>query len=79
MLRHGGNAVDAAVAAAATLGVAEPFSAGIGGGGFFVYSAREPGKVFTIDGRENAPAERRGLFLDPATAADDFATPWRAA
>ena len=55
VLRKGGNAADAAVATAAALGVTEPYSAGIGGGGYFVYFDAESGEVTTIDGRETAP------------------------
>ncbi len=58
-LKRGGNAVDAAITAAAVLGVTEPFSCGIGGGGFMVtYDARAR-KVATIDHRETAPAAMR--------------------
>ncbi|MFF3019132.1 gamma-glutamyltransferase [Streptomyces sp. NPDC057939] len=56
VLRAGGNAVDAAVATAAALGVTEPYSAGIGGGGYFVYYDARTRRVHTIDGRETAPA-----------------------
>ncbi|MFC4064752.1 gamma-glutamyltransferase [Actinoplanes subglobosus] len=67
VLRRGGNAVDAAVATAAALGVTEPFSAGIGGGGFFVYFDARTGRVSTIDGRETAPASATDrYFIDPA-------------
>jgi gamma-glutamyltranspeptidase/glutathione hydrolase len=51
VLKRNGNAVDAAVAAAAVLGVTEPFSSGVGGGGFMVIRTKQ-GKVTTIDGRE---------------------------
>ncbi|WP_166134001.1 gamma-glutamyltransferase [Nocardioides ochotonae] len=68
VLRRGGNAVDAAVAAAATLGVTEPYSAGIGGGGYFVHYDAKTGRVRTIDGRETAPSRMRSdSFIDPAT------------
>jgi gamma-glutamyltranspeptidase/glutathione hydrolase len=67
VLRKGGNAVDAAVAAAATLGVTEPFSSGIGGGGFFVYYDARKHAVSTIDGRETGPATMKEThFIDPA-------------
>src|SRR6187551_2659355 len=54
-LKAGGNAIDAAVAAAGVLGVTEPFSCGIGGGGFMVIRTAD-GRVVTIDGRERASA-----------------------
>ncbi|KQV77158.1 gamma-glutamyltransferase [Aeromicrobium sp. Root344] len=68
VLRKGGNAADAAVATASALGVAEPYSAGIGGGGYFVYYDARTHKVSTIDGRETAPAGiTHDAFIDPAT------------
>ena len=68
VLRKGGNAVDAAVAAAAALGVTEPYSAGIGGGGYLVHYDARSGEVHTIDGRETAPSDMpNDAFVDPAT------------
>ena len=65
VLRRGGNAADAAIATAAALGVTEPYSAGIGGGGFLVYYDARTGKVSTIDGRETAPASfTPEVFID---------------
>src|SRR5437763_51003 len=68
ILREGGNAVDAAVAANAVLGVTEPFVAGIGGGGFMVVYLAHQHRVVTIDGRETAPQTfPENAFIDPAT------------
>jgi gamma-glutamyltranspeptidase/glutathione hydrolase len=68
VLKRGGTAADAAMATAAALGVTEPYSAGIGGGGYLLYYEADSGRVFTIDGRETAPASmRRNSFIDPDT------------
>ena len=65
MLRAGGNAFDAAVAITAVLAVVEPYSSGIGGGGFWLLHRASDGKQVMIDGRERAPlAARRDLYLD---------------
>jgi gamma-glutamyltranspeptidase / glutathione hydrolase len=56
MLARGGHAVDAAIAAHAVLGLVEPESSGIGGGGFMVLFDQPSGRVRFLDGRETAPA-----------------------
>ena len=55
MLRNGGNAVDAAIAAQLVMSLVEPQSSGIGGGLFLVYSNGKTKKVESYDGRETAP------------------------
>ncbi|MFP4607926.1 MAG: gamma-glutamyltransferase [Thiohalospira sp.] len=55
VLEAGGNAFDAAVAASAALGVAEPYSSGIGGGGFWLLDPAG-GEPVMVDGRETAPS-----------------------
>ncbi|MGH3322201.1 MAG: gamma-glutamyltransferase family protein [Streptosporangiaceae bacterium] len=72
VLREGGNAVDAAVAAAATLGVTEPYAMGVGGGSFLLYHEAVSGRVYAVDGRSAAPAALPedvfdGLTRDEAT------------
>ena len=55
ILRGGGTAADAMVAAQAVLGLVEPQSSGMGGGGFLVWYDSKSGELITLDGRETAP------------------------
>lgn len=56
MLRAGGTAIDAAIAVEVTLGLVEPESSGIGGGGFLMHYMGASEKIDAYDGREWAPA-----------------------
>ncbi len=65
MLRKGGNAVDAAVATTFAISVLEPFSAGIGGGGFLLMHSEKTGEIKALDFRERAPLKAtRKMYLD---------------
>ncbi len=56
VLRKGGSAVDAAIAAQMVLNLTEPQSSGIGGGAFLLHFDQSTGELTTYDGRETAPA-----------------------
>src|SRR6202140_396799 len=65
ILGEGGNAIDAAVAVQAMLGLVEPQSSGVAGGAFLLYYDAHTHKVSAVDGRERAPAGGQpDMFLD---------------
>jgi gamma-glutamyltranspeptidase/glutathione hydrolase len=65
IIAQGGNAFDAAVAVTAALGVVEPYSSGLGGGGFYLLHRADDGFEVFIDARETAPVEATATkYLD---------------
>jgi len=65
ILEQGGNAFDAAVAVSAALSVVEPYSSGIGGGGFFLLFRSSDNFTTFIDAREVAPGmSEPDMYLD---------------
>ena len=73
VLARGGTAMDAAVAVQAMLNLVEPQSSGIGGGAFLLYWDARSRTLYTIDGRETAPARARPeRFIEPDGAVMTF-------
>jgi gamma-glutamyltranspeptidase / glutathione hydrolase len=65
ILKQGGNAVDAATATTLAISVVEPYSAGIGGGGFLLYRQASTGTLKALDFREKAPLKAtQTMYLD---------------
>jgi len=65
ILSQGGNAFDAAIAVTATLAVVEPYSSGIGGGGFYLLHQVKSDRYVMLDAREKAPLRAdKDMYLD---------------
>ena len=71
VLEAGGNAFDAAVAVTSVLAVVEPYSSGLGGGGFYLLHQQADNRQVMLDARERAPfAAHRDMYLDAEGKAD---------
>jgi gamma-glutamyltranspeptidase/glutathione hydrolase len=77
ILREGGTAVDAAIAVHAALGLVEPESSGIGGGGFMVYYDHASGEITVFDGRERAPAAATPEYFMKDGEVMDYISSWQ--
>ncbi len=63
IIKKGGNAVDATIAAQMVLNLVEPYSSGIGGGGFLLYYNKKTGTSEYFNGRETAPSQSFSSML----------------
>jgi len=70
VLRDGGTAADALVVAQTMLGLVEPQSSGIGGGGFVLYYDARSRTVTSYDGRETAPTAATSTYLSQISDTD---------